>query len=70
MFHLRFLARASMMLGMVALIALLLAHLALVDIWHHEDDLAVEWRVLQICAAIIAASLATAIATASKVLRW
>tara|TARA_B100002003_G_scaffold230707_1_gene241077 strand:- start:263 stop:478 length:216 start_codon:yes stop_codon:yes gene_type:complete len=36
----------SMGLGILSAISILVAHLALTDIYHGEGDLALEWRVL------------------------
>jgi len=36
----------SFFLGILSVIALLVSHLALTDIWHGEGDLRLEWSVL------------------------
>jgi hypothetical protein len=41
-------ATISIGLGILSVIAILMCHLALTDIWHGEGDLTLEWRVLQI----------------------
>jgi hypothetical protein len=40
-------ATISIGLGILSVIAILMCHLALTDIWHSEGDLTLEWRVLQ-----------------------
>jgi hypothetical protein len=47
-------------LGVLSLIAIVFAHLALSDIHHGEEDLTVEWNVLRASFAIIAAFHAVA----------
>jgi len=42
-------------LGILSLIAVLFAHLALTDIYHHEADVSLEWMILQIAVVIIIA---------------
>ncbi|HLE83081.1 MAG TPA: hypothetical protein VJG13_01965 [Thermoanaerobaculia bacterium] len=65
-----FLPAASIVLSALGLVALLVAHLALVDIWHgSEPDLGAEWLALRGAFAILALSSAVGIAAAARVLR-
>lgn len=58
------LARVSAILGALALVGMLFAHLALTDIWHAaESDLSLEWCVVRLsfllqAAFVLVASLA------------
>jgi len=42
--------RATMFLGVLALLAGIIGHLALTDIYHNEVDVTLEWNILRICA--------------------
>lgn len=42
-------------LGTLSVLAILVSHLALTDIWHGEGDLQLEWRVLRISFGVIVA---------------
>ncbi|HNK63243.1 MAG TPA: hypothetical protein PLE14_04290 [Anaerolineales bacterium] len=59
----------TMSLGILSLIAGLLAHLALTDIFHAEPDVSLEWNVVRLCAAIIAAFVISAILLLKKIYR-
>lgn len=43
----------STALGILSLVALVIAQLALADVFHGEPDLSLEWRALQLCALVI-----------------
>lgn len=61
--------RITIGLGMLALGAGVLGHLALTDIAHGEPDVTLEWRVLQGGALVILAFILSAIATLRRALR-
>ncbi len=46
-------AVVTVVLGIVSLISVFVAHLALTDIYHGEGDLGLEWSVLRGCFAVI-----------------
>ena len=62
-------ARLSFRLGILSLFAVALSHLALIDIWHGEQDLTLEWRALQVAFAAIIVFQVSALATLRRVLR-
>jgi hypothetical protein len=55
--------------GLLSLVAILAAGMALTDIYHEEPDLTLEWRVLQVAFAIIVAFHVVALAALAKVIR-
>jgi hypothetical protein len=59
----------SLVLGGLALLAVVVCHLALTDIGHVEGDLTGEWRVLQIGFLVIIAALVSTVATGIRVMR-
>lgn len=67
--ELKTLARVSLILGVASILAVLASHLALTDIYHGETDVSLEWRVLQVCAAIILAFQISALVTLWRLLR-
>ena len=62
-------AKLSIGLGVLSLAAVVVAHLALTDIWHGEADVRLEWRALQLCAAVILASQIFTLTTLGRVVR-
>lgn len=56
-------------LGALSLVAVLVSHLALTDIYHAEGDLTLEWNVLRACFAIIVAVQVFTLLALGKVLR-
>lgn len=44
--------RISLVLGILSAVAVFINNLALIDIWHGESDLVLEWRVLHVSYAI------------------
>jgi hypothetical protein len=48
--------QASVALGVLALIAIAMNHLALTDIYHGEADVSLEWDMLQVGFAVIVVS--------------
>jgi len=61
--------RASLGLGVLALVAVLTSHLALTDIYHAEGDVSLEWNVLRVCFGVIVVSQIAALITLTKALR-
>ncbi len=61
--------RASLGLGVLALLAVLTSHLALTDIYHAEDDLSLEWHVLRVSLGVVALSQTASLITLTKVLQ-
>lgn len=61
-------ARLSFGLGVLSLVAVVVSHLALTDIWHGEADTTLEWRVLRVCFLIIVAFQVLALATLRRLL--
>lgn len=59
----------SFFLGILSVIALLVSHLALTDIWHGEGDLRLEWSVLQAAAMVIVLFQVFALVTIGRFLR-
>ncbi len=51
-------------IGIVSVLAIVLCHLALTDIWHGEGSLELEWKMVQISFAAIIAFHAAALVTA------
>jgi hypothetical protein len=52
---LRMLCRLSLALGAASAVAILAANMALQDIYHHEPDVTLEWRVVRVSFVVIAA---------------
>ncbi|HSL81503.1 MAG TPA: hypothetical protein VLF66_01925 [Thermoanaerobaculia bacterium] len=61
--------RITMGLGALAVLAGVVAHLALTDIYHGEGDLALEWRALQACSVTVAGFVGAALLTLGRALR-
>lgn len=47
--------RVALVLGCLSLVSIVVAHLALTDIYHGETDVSTEWRAVQAAAAMIVA---------------
>jgi hypothetical protein len=60
--------RIASILCRVAFAAGVVGHLALIDIFHGETDVRVEWRALQIAGVVVAAALLLAAQTLSRIL--
>ena len=56
-------------MAFVSLASLVFMHLALTDIYHGEADTTLEWRVVQVCALVMIAFIATAVFTLKRVLQ-
>lgn len=61
--------RASLGLGVLALVAVLMSHLALTDIYHAEADVSLEWNVLRMCFAVIVVAQIASLIALTNVLR-
>jgi hypothetical protein len=61
--------QASLVLGVLALIAIAMNHLALTDIYHGESDVSLEWNILRVGFAVVVVSQAFSLVTLWKVLR-
>jgi hypothetical protein len=62
-------AKTCIGLGLASLVAVLVGHLALTDIYHGEGDLSQEWSALRVCAGVIVAFQVYALITLSRVVR-
>ncbi len=69
MFHFKNQIRMTMALGFLSILAGILAHLALTDIYHGEADLTLEWGVLQAGAAIIFAFVVSSLLILRRTLK-
>jgi hypothetical protein len=56
-------------LGVLALLAVMTSHLALTDIYQGEADVNLEWNVVRLCFGVIVLSQLVALITFTKVLR-
>jgi len=56
-------------LGLASIVAVLISHLALTDIYRGEGDLSQEWNVLRFCFGVIVAFQVYALITLSRVVR-
>jgi hypothetical protein len=61
--------RIAIVLGILSLLAGLLGHLALTDIYHAEENLALEWNMLRLFAVIFLAFIAYTLNTLRNILR-
>jgi hypothetical protein len=61
--------KASVGLGVLALIAVASNQLALTDIYHGEADVSLEWNVLRVGFAVIVVSQVTSLVTLTRMLR-
>ena len=61
--------RTTMALGILSILAGILGHLALTDIYHGEGDLTVEWSILQVGAFIIFAFVVSSLLVLRKALK-
>jgi hypothetical protein len=59
----------TMALGVLALLAGLFSHLALMDIYHGEADVALEWRIVQLSAVVILLFVGSALITMGRTLK-
>jgi len=61
--------RATMILGVLALLAGIVGHLTLTDIYHNEVDVTLEWNVLRTCAVILLAFICASLITLRKAIK-
>jgi hypothetical protein len=61
--------RVTIALGGLSLLAGLMTHLALTDIYHGEADATLEWSVLRVCALIFLLFIGSALFTLGRVLK-
>ncbi len=61
--------RITIALGMLSILAGVIGHLALTDIYHGEGDLTLEWSILQAGAVIIFVFVTASLLTLRKVLK-
>jgi len=61
--------QATMILGVLALLAGIASHLALIDIYHKELDVTLEWNVLRISALILLAFIGSSLITLRKAIK-
>lgn len=62
-------ARVTLGIGLLSIVAIVLSHLALTDIWHGETEVDLEWTMVQIGFAIIIVFHVAALATSYLALR-
>jgi hypothetical protein len=59
----------TLLLSGISIIALVLSHLALTDIYHNEGNLILEWTILRISALIFFVFIVATIFTLGKILK-
>ena len=59
----------TMLLGALALLAGLLSHLALTDIYHNEADVSLEWGIVQLSALVILTFIGSTLIVLGRVLK-
>ena len=62
-------AVVTLILSVISIVALILSHLALTDINHGEQNLTLEWTILQVSATIFLVFIVSTILTLIKVLK-
>jgi len=61
--------RVTIALGVLSLLAGLITHLALTDIYHGEADVTLEWSMVRICALVLLVFIGMALFTLRRALR-
>jgi hypothetical protein len=61
--------RVTIVLGVFSLLAGLITHLALTDIYHGEADVTLEWSVVRICALVLLVFIGMALFILRRALR-
>lgn len=61
--------RVAIVLGALSLLAVVLTHLALTDIYHGEADVTLEWNIVRICALVLLVFIGLALFTLRLALR-
>ena len=56
-------------LGMLSLLVVFTAHLALTDIYHGEADVALEWGIVRLCALVVLVFIGAALMTFRRALK-
>lgn len=69
MINLKTQIRVTIVLGVLSLLAGLLTHLALTDIYHGEADVTLEWNMVRIGALVLLVFIGMALFTLRRVLR-
>jgi hypothetical protein len=69
MSNLKMQIRVTIVLGVFSLLAGLITHLALTDIYHGEADVTLEWSVVRICALVLLVFIGMALFTLRRALR-
>jgi hypothetical protein len=67
--NLKTMIKVTIALGVLSLLAGLLAHLALTDIYHHETNVALEWNIVRDCALVVLVFIGIALFTLGRVLK-
>jgi type II secretory pathway component PulL len=62
-------SKITLVLSSLSILALIISHFALTDIYHGEEDLSMEWTFLRIAAVIILAFIISTIFTLIQVLK-
>ena len=61
--------RVTIALGVLSLLAGFVTHLALIDIYHGEADVTLEWSMVRVCALIVLVFIGMALFTLGRVLK-
>jgi hypothetical protein len=61
--------RVTIALGVLSLLAVLITHLSLTDIYHGEADVTLEWNAVRICALVLLVFIGMALFTLRRALR-
>lgn len=61
--------RVTIVMGALSLLAVLIAHMALTDIYHGGVDGTLEWSVVRICALVLLVFISMAMFTLRRALR-
>lgn len=61
--------RVTIALGALSLLAGLMTHLALTDIYHGEADVTLEWSIVRVCALVLLVFIGMALFTLGRALR-
>ena len=69
MFHFKNQIRLTIVLGFLSILAGILGHLALTDIYHGGKDLTMEWNALRVGAVIIFVFVVTSLLVLRKALK-
>jgi len=67
--HLKWTIRATIGLGVLSLLAGLMTHLALTDIYHGEADVTLEWNIVRTSACLLIVFIGMAMYSLGRVLK-